>query len=162
MNQKGWEKSLEDGREQKGRLWCSQGAWRGPLQQVGKRASGGRHGRRAVLLKMPALPEMTDCHPTPAAIPSLPPHPPAQHTLGGQPQPEPQEGWGVEGEMQGEASSHTWAGHREEQAQSPGLSHMGAVGKAKKVPASHPQPWPRGLSSTNHITLPRPSPLPPK
>lgn len=64
--------------------------------------------------------------------------------------------------MQGEASSHTWAGHSEEQAQSPGLSHMGAVGKAKKVPASHPQPWPRGSSSTNHITLPRPSPLPPK
>lgn len=39
------------------------------------------------------------------------------------------------------------------------VSH-GAVGKAQKVPVSHPQPWPRGLSSTNHNTLPRPSPLP--
>lgn len=38
----------------------------------------------------------------------------------------------------------------------------GAVGKAKKVPISHPQPWPRGLSSTSHNTRPRPSPLPPK
>lgn len=29
MNQKGWEKSL-DGREQKRRLWCSQGGLEGP------------------------------------------------------------------------------------------------------------------------------------
>lgn len=114
-----------------------------------------------MLLKMPALPEMTDCHPTPAAMPSLPPHPPAQHTLGGQPQPEPQEGWGVEGEMQGEASSHTWAGHSEEQAQSPGLSHMGAVGKAKKVPASHPQPWPRGCPQSTTLPCPAPARSPP-
>lgn len=56
-------------------LRCSQGAWRGPLQQVGERESGGRHGRRAVLLTIPALPEPTDCHPIPAPVPSLPPQP---------------------------------------------------------------------------------------
>lgn len=79
MNQKGWEKS-SDGREQKRRLWCSrgglEGAWRGPVQQAGERESGGRHGRRAVLLNIPALPETTDSATQPQAPPHLSLHTP--------------------------------------------------------------------------------------
>lgn len=85
----------------KGRLWCSQGAWRGPVQQVGERKSGGRHGRRAVLLKTPALPETTDCHPTPGSTSSLPPHPQLNTRWVANPSLSLSEGWGVEREMQG-------------------------------------------------------------
>lgn len=62
-----------------------EGAWRGPVQQAGERESGRRHGRRAVLLKIPALPEMTDSATQPQAPPHLSLHTPAQHTLGSQP-----------------------------------------------------------------------------
>lgn len=68
-----------DGREQKRRLWCSRGpggAWRGPVQQAGERESGGRHGRRAVLLNIPALPETTDSATQPQAPPHLSLHTP--------------------------------------------------------------------------------------
>lgn len=63
------------------------GGLEGPPQPVGERESGGRHGRRAVLLTIPALPEMTATQPQPQ--PLSPSTPPAQHMLGGQPQPEP-------------------------------------------------------------------------
>lgn len=49
------------------------GGLEGPLQQAGERASGGRHGRCAVLLKIPALPEMTATQPQPLS--HLTPHP---------------------------------------------------------------------------------------
>lgn len=86
MNQNGWEKSLGDGRERKGRLRCSQEAWRGPLQQAGQRESGGRHGRRAVLLKVPALPETTNSATQPRGPAHLSLHTPSS-TRAGQPAP---------------------------------------------------------------------------
>lgn len=65
------------------------GAWKGPVQQAGQRESGGRHGTRAVLLNIPALPETTDSAPQPQAPPHLSLHTP-RATHAGQPtQPEP-------------------------------------------------------------------------
>lgn len=53
------------------------GAWRGPVQQVGKRESEGRRGTRAVLLNIPALPETTDSATQPQAPPHLSLHTPS-------------------------------------------------------------------------------------
>lgn len=113
-----------------------------------------------MLLNIPALPETTDCHPTPGSTPSLPPHPQSNTRWAANLACAAQEGWGVEGEMQG-GMILLLGRHSKGQAWSPGLSYTGAAGKAKKS-LSHPQPWPTGSSSTNHNTLPRPSPLPPK
>lgn len=131
------------------------GAWRGPVRQAGERESGGRHGRRAVPLNIPALPETTDLPPNPR--PPISPSTPQGHTRWQATQPGPREGWGVEGEMQG-GTIASWAGHSKGRPGPRPVSHR-AAGKAKKVPF-HPQPWPRGSPQPTTIPCP-PQPAPP-
>lgn len=128
-----------------------------PTTAVRERGSGGRHGRRAVLLKIPALPEATECHPTPASSPSLPPHPTQIHTRW---KAEPWQSLGKGEQWRGRCEErHTPALQWDRAKGRPdaGLSYMGMLGRLK-VPISPPKPWPRGLSSTNHNTLPCPAP----
>lgn len=68
----GWEKSL-DGREQKHRLWCSQGAWRGPggapySRQGRGKVEGGMGDVRCYRTFLPYLRRL------PATQPQAPPH----------------------------------------------------------------------------------------
>lgn len=132
-----------------------------PYSSWGRGQVGGGNGRRAVLLTIPALPEPTDCHPIPAPIPSLPPHPQLNTRWEANPSRSLSGRVRSRGGDSGRGMflllgrAQRWAGPI------PGPVSHGASGRPKK-PVSHPQPWPRGLSSTNHNTLPRPSPLPPK
>lgn len=164
MNQKGWEKS-SDGREQKRRLWCSQGAWRGPARapysrQGREKVEGGMGHVRCYSTFLPYLRRLT-LPPNPRLHPISPSTPPGQHMLGSQPSLSLSGRMGSRG---GDAGRHEPTPGQGTAKGRPGpLARLtqGLQGRPK-MSLSHPQPWPSGSSSTNHNTLPRPSPLPPK
>lgn len=126
-----------------------------PTTAVRERGSGGRHGRRAVLLKIPALPEATECHPTPASSPSLPPHPTQIHTRW---KAEPWQSLGKGEQWRGRCEErHTPALQWDRAKGRPdaGLSYMGMLGRLK-VPISPPSP---GLGDCPQpTTIPYPAP----